>query len=193
MRVGFFAPANEFSDGILDGLKQKLVDDSLTQWQPGGVPPEPAIEVLFALGPVDRALMESLPNLAFIQVLSDGYESLDLEAATELGIGVSYSPGDVTGNADSVAEYTVLLMLAAARRLSVALASIHNPSIQKPGSRRLVDRREGLYRRHRQHRCQDCSSAARIRSSNHRCGRFADARPEVHSNLYPRRTEQGCG
>ncbi|MBB5330017.1 phosphoglycerate dehydrogenase-like enzyme [Edaphobacter lichenicola] len=69
----------------------------------------------------------------FIQVLSDGYEGVDMDAATELGIRVSNSPGDITQNADSVAEYTVLLMLATARHLSVALASVHDPSIVKPG------------------------------------------------------------
>jgi phosphoglycerate dehydrogenase-like enzyme len=89
--------------------------------------------VLLAVGVVDRKLMESLPNLAFIQTLSDGYEGVDVDAATELGIRVSYSPGDLTGNADSVAEYTVMLMLAAARRLSIALASIRDSSIRKPG------------------------------------------------------------
>jgi len=77
--------------------------------------------------------MEALPNLTFVQILSDGYEGVDMDAATELGIRVSNSPGDITKNADSVAEYTVLLMLATARHLSVALASVHDPSIVKPG------------------------------------------------------------
>jgi phosphoglycerate dehydrogenase-like enzyme len=134
MRIGFFAPANEFTDAILDGLTRKLTGDTLTQWQPGSVPPAASdVEVLLAIGLVDRELMESLPNLAFIQTLSDGYERVDIDAATKLGIRVSYSPGDMTGNADSVAEYTVMLMLAAARRLSIALASIQDSSIKKPG------------------------------------------------------------
>jgi phosphoglycerate dehydrogenase-like enzyme len=133
MKIGFFAPASEFTDAILDGLKQKLVDDTVTQWQPGATPPVSDVQVLLAIGVVDRALMQGLPHLVLIQTLSDGYEGVDIDAATELGICVSYSPGDLTGNADSVAEYTVLLMLAAARRLSIALASIHDSSITKPG------------------------------------------------------------
>ncbi len=133
MKIGFFAPAMEFTDAIFDGLKEKLGNDQLVSWQPGGLPPASDIEVLLAVGTVDRCLMAGLPNLAFIQTLSDGYEGVDVEAATEFGIRVSYAPGDLTGNADSVAEYTVLLMLATARRLSLALASIHDPSIRKPG------------------------------------------------------------
>jgi phosphoglycerate dehydrogenase-like enzyme len=133
MKIGFFSPEGEFPNAILDSLKQRLVEDTLIQWQPGSAPPAPDIEVLLALGPVSRSLMEALPNLMFIQVLSDGYEGVDMDAATELGIRVSNSPGDITQNADSVAEYTVLLMLATARHLSVALASVHDPSIVKPG------------------------------------------------------------
>jgi phosphoglycerate dehydrogenase-like enzyme len=133
VKVGFFAPEAEFSNAILDGLKQRLVEDTLIQWQPGSAPPAPDIEVLLALGLVSRSLMEALPNLTFVQILSDGYEGVDMDAATELGIRVSNSPGDITQNADSVAEYTILLMLATARHLSVALASVHDASIVKPG------------------------------------------------------------
>ncbi len=132
MKIGFFAPKFEFTDAIFDGLKQRLVEDTLVEWQPGEVPPASDIEVLLAVS-VDRALMEALPHLTLIQTLSDGYEGVDVDAATELGIRVSNAPGDVTGNADSVAEYTILLMLGAARRLPVALASIRDPSIKKPG------------------------------------------------------------
>ena len=89
-------------------------------------------------GPVTRYLMERLPDLVLVQTLSDGYESVDVQAATELGIRVSYAPGDVTGNADSVAEYAVLLMLATARRLNVALASIRDHSIKIPGRGRAL-------------------------------------------------------
>ena len=133
MKIGLLAPGGEFLDAIFEGLKQQLHGDMLVRWQPGAAPPDPSIEVLLAAGSVNRSLMERLPDLAFIQTLSDGYEGIDLDAATELGIRVSNSPGDITGNADSVAEYTILLMLATARRLSVALASIRDPSIKKPG------------------------------------------------------------
>jgi phosphoglycerate dehydrogenase-like enzyme len=133
MRIGFYAPEAEFANSILEELKAKFVDDIWTRWQPGTPPPASDIEVLLALGPVTRDLMERLPDLALIQTLSDGYEGVDVNAATELGIRVSYSPGDVTGNSDSVAEYAVLLMLATARRLSVALTAIRDHSTEIPG------------------------------------------------------------
>ena len=133
MKIGYFAPKGEFLDAIREGVKRGLVEDTLVPWRPEDRAEASEIDVLLAVGVVDRALMESMPRLAFIQTLSDGYEGVDLEAATELGIRVSNSPGDVTGNGDSVAEYTILLMLGTARRLPVALASIHDPSIEKPG------------------------------------------------------------
>jgi phosphoglycerate dehydrogenase-like enzyme len=133
MRIGFYSVPNEFSNSILNELKARLDDVSWTQWQPGARPPATDVEVLLALGPVNREMMTALPELALIHTLSDGYESVDLKAATELGIRVSFSPGDVTGNADSVAEYAVLLMLATARRLSIARASIRDHAVHIPG------------------------------------------------------------
>jgi phosphoglycerate dehydrogenase-like enzyme len=132
MRIGFYAPEVEFTDSILGILKARFVNDIWTRWQPGTPPPTFDIEVLLVLGPVTRELMEQLPDLALIQTLSDGYEGVDMNAATELGIRVSYAPADVTCNADSVAEYAVLLMLATARRLSVALAAIRDQSAKIP-------------------------------------------------------------
>ena len=83
---------------------------------------------------MDHALLADLPRLQLIHTLSDGYESVDLDAASELGIWVSHSPGDATGNADSVAEYTVLLVLAAARRLGIALQSLRDRAVAAPGN-----------------------------------------------------------
>ena len=133
MKIGFYAPAAEFANSILTELKTKLPNATWTQWQPGTPPPNSDIEILLSVGPVTRDLMQKLPKLTLIQTLSDGYEAVDVNAATELGIRVSYAPGDVTGNADSVAEYAVLLMLATARQLTVALAAIHDRSIKIPG------------------------------------------------------------
>jgi|ERR1700677_1414983 phosphoglycerate dehydrogenase-like enzyme len=133
MRIGFYAPEVEFANSILSELKTKFVNDIWTRWHPGTPPPTSDIEVLLALGPVTRDHKEQLPDLALIQTLSDGYEGVDVNAATELGIRVSYAPADVTGNSDSVAEDAVLLMLATARRFSVALTSIRDQSAKIPG------------------------------------------------------------
>jgi phosphoglycerate dehydrogenase-like enzyme len=124
MRIAFHAPSVEFTRQILQQLKSKLPNDAFVDWQPDDTTPPEGVEVLLALGPVKRETLESLPDLVLVQTLSDGYEAVDIEAATEMGIWVSYSPADITGNADSVAEFAVLLLLAAVRRVGVSMASI---------------------------------------------------------------------
>jgi D-3-phosphoglycerate dehydrogenase len=62
-----------------------------------------------------REVLTALPDLRFISKLGIGYEVIDLQAATELGVAVSNTPSIV--EIDCVAEHTIALMLAAAKRL----------------------------------------------------------------------------
>lgn len=134
MKIAFSTAPAEFTDAVFTALKQALPQDELLLWHPGQSAPSPDLEVLLTTEKVDHELLANLPKLLLVHTLSDGYESVDLDAATELGIWVSHSPGDETGNADSVAEYTVLLILAAARRLNLSLKSIQDSSVKKPGN-----------------------------------------------------------
>jgi phosphoglycerate dehydrogenase-like enzyme len=138
MKIGFHAPESEFANAIFDLLQRKLAHATWIKWVPGTPPPATDAQALLALGSVTGELMDKLPELALIQTLSDGYEGVDVDAASKRGIRVSYAPGDVTGNADSVAEYAVLLMLAAARRLSTALAAIRDRGIRVPAHGRAL-------------------------------------------------------
>ena len=65
MNIGFLAPDGEFLNAILEGLQRGLVEDTLTRWRPEDPPHALDIEVLFAVGVVDRPLMESMPKLGF--------------------------------------------------------------------------------------------------------------------------------
>src|SRR5579885_1183955 len=55
-----------------------------------------------------------------VQQFGVGLENVDIDAATAAGVLVARLPGDVTGNADSVAELAVLLTLTLSRRLDGA-------------------------------------------------------------------------
>ena len=66
---------------------------------------------------VDADLMKSLPNLGAIVHHGAGYDSIDVDAAHHLGIGVSNTP-DVLN--DTVADTAVGLMLATMRGLCTA-------------------------------------------------------------------------
>ncbi|MDV3135915.1 2-hydroxyacid dehydrogenase [Mycobacterium sp. 29Ha] len=67
------------------------------------------------LRPISGADLEQAPQCRLVHKLGAGVNTIDVETATRLGIAVANMPG---ANAPSVAEGTVLLMLAALRRLT---------------------------------------------------------------------------
>ena len=65
--------------------------------------------------PIDAAVLDAgLPRLRSVSVYAVGYDNVDVDAATARGIVVGHTPGVLT---DAVADCTVGLMLAVARRL----------------------------------------------------------------------------
>jgi D-3-phosphoglycerate dehydrogenase len=70
----------------------------------------------------DGALMEHAPKLRVIGRAGVGVDNIDAEAATRRGIVVMNTPG---ANAVAVAELTIGLMLALARKLPAANSSMH--------------------------------------------------------------------
>jgi D-3-phosphoglycerate dehydrogenase len=71
---------------------------------------------------VDDALMEKAPKLRVIGRAGVGVDNIDAEAATRRGIVVMNTPG---ANAVAVAELTIGLMLALARKVPAANATMH--------------------------------------------------------------------
>lgn len=67
--------------------------------------------------PIDAALMGALPSLGAIVHYLDGYDTIDMDAARRLGIGVSNTAGALT---DSVADTAVGLMLMTVRGFGAA-------------------------------------------------------------------------
>ena len=74
-------------------------------------------EYIVGLGEVkmDDAFYKSAPNLKLVQLLSAGYDRVDIEAARRAGVPVCNNGG---ANAIAVAEHAILLMLAVCRRLT---------------------------------------------------------------------------
>ena len=70
--------------------------------------------------PIDAELMGALPNLGAIIHYLDGYDTIDIDAARRLGIGVSNTADALT---DSVADTAVGLMLMTMRRSAPRSAS----------------------------------------------------------------------
>ncbi len=74
-------------------------------------------EYIVGLGEVkmDDGFYKSAPNLKLVQLLSAGYDRVDIEAARRAGVPVCNNGG---ANAIAVAEHAILLMLAVCRRLT---------------------------------------------------------------------------
>ncbi len=71
-----------------------------------------AVMVQFA--PITRRVLESLKNCKVVVRYAVGFDNIDLDAATELGIRVINVPDYCT---EEVSEHTVMLLLAIARKL----------------------------------------------------------------------------
>ncbi len=67
----------------------------------------------FARGGVDTAFFRAAPRLRLIQLISAGYDRIDLAAARQAGVPVANNGGS---NALAVAEHTLMLMLATLKR-----------------------------------------------------------------------------
>lgn len=132
MKVAFLHSKNEFTGRMLMELRDALPGHELVSWETGNKAPTKDIDVLLASGSVGKAELSQQTKMVLIQTTGTGYETIDVDSATELGVWVSYAPSDLTGNATSVAEYVVLLLLATSRDLQATIRSIHQPNAPVP-------------------------------------------------------------
>jgi glyoxylate reductase len=64
--------------------------------------------------PITRRVLESNPNLRIVSNFAVGYNNVDVEAARELGVVVTNTPGVLT---EATADLTMALLLAVTRRV----------------------------------------------------------------------------
>ena len=84
-----------------------------------GPPVEAAhdIRVMVVAGeyPLDKALIEQLPNLSLIACFTSGYDGIDIEWCRARGLPVTHAPGV---NHEDVADHALGLILAARRQIA---------------------------------------------------------------------------
>ena len=98
-----------------------LTHDQLPDGLPAALADADALVVRSAVQ-VDDALMEHAPKLRVVGRAGVGVDNIDADAATRRGIVVMNTPG---ANAVAVAELTIGLMLALARKVPAANSSMH--------------------------------------------------------------------
>ena len=132
MKIGYLGKQDSFAVEMLRQMKAGSPQDEFFTWLPGEKPPAMDLEVLLAVGKVGAEELHGQTKLGLVQTASAGYDGVDVEAATKAGIWVASAPTTKTGNGESVAEFAVLLMLAASRRLNEELAFTRDSKQGRP-------------------------------------------------------------
>lgn len=100
-----------------------------------------ATGIVIGPGRLSKELIDSAHRLRAISKFGVGVETIDLDAATRAGIGVTFTPGV---NADSVADLTMALILSLARRLPDVTAGLRAGRFERPAGMELAGKTIGL-------------------------------------------------
>lgn len=141
MKIGYVGKQDSFATEMLERLRSEHPGDEFAPWMPGEAPPSGDLEVVIATGKIGSAEFEEQASLGLVQMATAGYEEVDVDAATKAGIWVASAPTTKTGNGESVAEFALLLMLAASRRLNEEMAFTRADAEtrpEKPGPNRAL-------------------------------------------------------
>jgi glyoxylate reductase len=88
------------------------------------------VEAVFGPGPLTQQAIETAPYLKVVSLASSGYESVNVNAATERGIVVTNAPTDL--GTESVADLTFGLILDVARQITHANHLLRSGDWQRP-------------------------------------------------------------
>lgn len=95
------------------------------------------VDVLVPYGAPIGADIIALGSFGLIQQFGVGLETVDVAAATSAGVWVARVPSAGTGNAESVAEHAILLMLALSRKLAQAREALQRRVVGDPAGKAL--------------------------------------------------------
>jgi phosphoglycerate dehydrogenase-like enzyme len=93
---------------------------------------------------ITKEMLEEGDQLRLIQQCGAGLEGVDLEAARSLNIPVANVPTDISGNADSVAELGIYLMIGLSRNIRGMARSLATRKMGEPQGRALTGKTVGL-------------------------------------------------
>jgi len=115
---------------VINPINMKLTEDQLVEMVSD-------FDVIIAgTEPITKKVMNNASNLKFISRVGIGLDSVDLLAAKELNIKVSYTPD---APAPAVADLTLGMMLTLLRSVHVSNAQMHKGEWQRIFGRRLAE------------------------------------------------------
>lgn len=114
-------------------LRLVLPDHDLARCDSGAVAEHlDGVDVLIpTIARIDRDVIAA-GGFGLVQQYGVGLERVEIEAATAAGVWVARVPSAGTGNAESVAEHGILLMLTLARRLDEARRALREGQLGQP-------------------------------------------------------------
>jgi phosphoglycerate dehydrogenase-like enzyme len=144
MKIFFAAPEHAWA-GILGRIKKRLPRYRFDAAGRFHIESLSGYDVLIpVMSQVTREHLETADRLKLVQQCGVGLERIDLVAASELGIPVANVPSDVSGNADSVAELGIFLMVGLSRNILSIEESFRNGKMGQPHGRSLMGRTVGI-------------------------------------------------
>jgi len=94
--------------------------------------------------PVTREMLQSADRLQLIQQCGSGLEGVDITAALDKNIYVANVPTDLSGNADSVAELGIFMLIGLSRDIKGMAKSLTDRKMGEPQGRALSGKTVGL-------------------------------------------------
>jgi phosphoglycerate dehydrogenase-like enzyme len=144
MKILFAAPENAWG-GVLSLLREALPEQEFIAL--GHYAPESlrGFDVVIpTMSRITEPLLDTADRLRLIQQVGSGLEGVDIEAARKRGTRVANVPTDACGNADSVAELGIYLMIGLTRNVRGMAASFANRKIGEPRGTTLMGKTAGI-------------------------------------------------
>jgi phosphoglycerate dehydrogenase-like enzyme len=144
MKILFAAPENAWG-GALGLLRAALPEHEFVAQGNYALESLRGYDVVIpTMARVTEPLLASADGLLLIQQVGSGLEGVDIEAARKRGIPVANVPTDSCGNADSVAELGIYMMIGLARDFRGMAANFASRKIGEPRGTTLMGKTVGI-------------------------------------------------
>ncbi len=144
MNILFAAPENAWG-GFLGMVREQLPEHRFAATGGFAIDSLAGVDVLIpTMCPITRAVLADADRLKLIQQCGSGLEGVDIAAATQKEIFVANVPTGISGNADSVAELGIYLMIGLLRDVRGMARSLQARKMGQPQGKALGGRTVGL-------------------------------------------------
>jgi phosphoglycerate dehydrogenase-like enzyme len=144
MKILFAAPENAWG-GFLNLIRSELPEHQFDATGGFSIDSLEGYDVLIpTMTRITNEMIEQNDRLKLIQQCGSGLELVDIGAANEKGIWVANVPTGISGNADSVAEIGVYMIIGLSRNVKAMARSLSAKKMGVPQGRALYGRTVGL-------------------------------------------------